>query len=68
MTKLATENKNFPPTPATHIPYYQLSAEQSLQRQHSSRDGLSQAEVNTRQHQYGPNALPQTKGDRKSVV
>ncbi len=62
MTKLATENKNFPPTPAAHIPYYQLSAEQSLQRQHSSRDGLSQAEVNARQHQYGPNALPQTKG------
>lgn len=62
MTKLATENKNFPPTPAEDIPYYQLSAEQGLQRQHSSRNGLSQAEVNARQRQYGPNALPQTKG------
>lgn len=62
MTKLATENKNFPPTPAADIPYYQLSSEQGLQRQHSSRNGLSQAEVNARQRQYGPNALPQTKG------
>jgi magnesium-transporting ATPase (P-type) len=62
LTKLATENKNFPPTPAADIPYYQLSAEQGLQRQHSSRNGLSQAEVNARQRQYGPNALPQTKG------
>ncbi|WP_071290321.1 cation-transporting P-type ATPase [Erwinia billingiae] len=44
------------------MPYYQLSAEQGLRRQHSSRNGLSQAEVNARQRQYGPNALPQTKG------
>ncbi|MCX0500668.1 cation-transporting P-type ATPase [Erwinia billingiae] len=44
------------------MPYYQLSAEQGLQRQQSSHSGLSQAEVNARQRQYGPNALPQTKG------
>ena len=62
MTKLATENKNSPPTPAADIPYYQLSVKQGLQRQQSSRNGLSQAEVNARQRQYGPNALPQTKG------
>lgn len=62
MTKLATENKNFPPTPAADTPYYHLSAEQGLQRQQSSRSGLSQAEVNARQRQYGPNALPESKG------